>query len=220
MDTMLNNLVNHDATRTIRSPLITTGASFDSFKRVLDILISLVGIIAAGPVLAASALWIRFIDGRPVFYRQWRVGHDGWIFCLYKLRTMKRDAESDGRARFAHDDDTRILPCCAWMRKSHVDELPQFWNVLKGQMSLVGPRPERPEIIDILKKSMPKIERRLAVKPGLTGLAQVRNGYTNDTTGARKKLAYDLRYLRHRSAWRELGLLLATIPKIWDQTAM
>lgn len=217
---MPNQLVNHHATGTMHWPQITTGPAFNRFKRLLDVVISLIGMLASGPILAASMLWIQLIDGRPVFYRQWRVGHDGWIFCLYKLRTMKRDAESDGRARFAHNGDPRILPGCAWMRKSHVDELPQFWNILKGQMSLVGPRPERPEIIETLRQSMPKIERRLTVKPGLTGLAQVRNGYTNDTLGSRKKLAHDLRYLRRRSIWSECGILLNTIPKIWDQTAM
>lgn len=193
---------------------------FEHLKRMTDLVVSLVGLIASIPVLAVSALWIRIIDGPPVFYSQWRVGHDGWLFRLYKLRTMTTDAESDGRARFAHGGDPRILPGCAWIRKSHVDELPQFWNILKGQMSLVGPRPERPEIIEKLRRSMPKIERRLAVKPGLTGLAQVCNGYTNDTLGARRKLAHDLRYLRRRTVWGEIRLLLATIPKVWDQSAM
>jgi len=193
---------------------------FDRFKRCLDVFGSLVGLVLFTPVLALSAVWIFVLDGRPVFYRQWRVGHKGWLFRLYKLRTMTTDAEGDGQARFASGGDPRILSGCAWMRKSHVDEIPQMWNILKGEMSLVGPRPERPEIIERLRRSMPKIERRLVVKPGLTGLAQIRNGYTFNTTGARKKLAHDLRYLRRRSVWSELRLLLATIPKVWDQSAM
>ncbi len=197
-----------------------SGRGFERLKRLTDILAAMIGLVISVPVLAMAAIWIRLVDGRPVFYSQWRVGYDGWLFRLYKLRTMTTDAEGDGRARFARGRDPRILPGCAWMRKSHVDELPQFWNILKGQMSLVGPRPERPEIIEGLRRSMPKIERRLAVKPGLTGLAQVCNGYTNDTKGARRKLAHDLRYLRHRSVWREFRLLLATIPKVWDQGAM
>lgn len=197
-----------------------TGKGFEYAKRVVDVVGAAIGLALLAPLLGIAAAWIMLIDGRPVFYCQWRTGRDGWLFRLYKLRTMATDAESDGKARFASGNDPRILPGCAWMRKSHVDELPQLWNILKGQMSLVGPRPERPEIIERLRKSMPKIERRLIAKPGLTGLAQVRNGYTFDAQGARKKLAYDLRYLRHRSVWREIRLLLATIPKIWDQSAM
>lgn len=198
----------------------STGSSFESFKRVCDVMISSVFIAVLSPVMLLAAAWIALIHGRPVFYHQWRVGRDGWFFRLYKLRTMTTDAESDGRALFASGSDPRILRGCTWMRKSHVDELPQLWNILKGQMSLIGPRPERPEIIEDLRTSMPKIERRLVVKPGLTGLAQVRNGYTNDTKGARKKLAYDLRYLRHRGIWAEIRLLLATVPKVWDRAAM
>lgn len=197
-----------------------TGVWFERTKRGMDIAASLVGLIVFAPVIAIIAAWIKLVDGGPVFYRQWRVGRNGWLFRLYKLRTMTTDAESDGLARFARGGDPRILPGCAWMRKSHVDELPQLWNILKGHMSLVGPRPERPEIFEILRPSMPKIERRLDAKPGLTGLAQIRNGYTNDTTGARKKQAYDLRYLRRRSLWSDLRLLMATVPKIWDQNAM
>lgn len=197
-----------------------TGIRFEWPKRSMDIVASLVGLVLGAPVIAISAAWIKWVDGGPVFYRQWRVGRNGWLFRLYKLRTMTTDAEHDGLARFARGGDPRILPGCAWMRKSHVDELPQLWNILKGHMSLVGPRPERPEIFEILRRSMPKIEQRLDAKPGLTGLAQVRNGYTNDTTGARRKLAYDLRYLRRRSLWRDLHLLMATVPKIWDQSAM
>ena len=192
----------------------------ERLKRVIDVVGASVGLFLFAPALLVSAVWIKLIDGGPIFYHQWRVGHDGWLFRLYKLRTMATDAERDGHARFAHGDDPRILYGCAWMRKSHVDELPQLWNILKGQMSLVGPRPERPEIIERFRQSMPKIERRLTAKPGLTGLAQICNGYTTNTKGARKKLAYDLKYLRHRSIWRELRLLLATIPKIWDQGAM
>ena len=193
---------------------------FDRFKRLFDIVGSIASLMVFSPILAFAVVWIKLIDGGPAFYQQWRVGCDGWLFRLYKLRTMTIDAESDGQARFAHGGDPRILPGCRWIRKSHVDELPQLWNIFKGQMSLVGPRPERPEIIESLRQTMPKIERRLMTKPGLTGLAQVCNGYTNDTQGARKKLAYDLRYLRRRGVWQEIQLLLATIPKVWDRMAV
>jgi lipopolysaccharide/colanic/teichoic acid biosynthesis glycosyltransferase len=105
------------------------------------------------------------------------------------------------------------------MRRSHVDELPQAFNILRGQMTLVGPRPERPEVIEQLRRDLPVFERRLIGKPGITGLAQVRNGYTHDLRGMRVKLDYDLQYLRRRSVLNDLRLLLQTIPKLWDRAA-
>jgi lipopolysaccharide/colanic/teichoic acid biosynthesis glycosyltransferase len=188
-------------------------------KRCLDLVGATVALALALPVAAACGLWVWAVDGRPILYSQWRVGHNGRLFRLLKLRTMRLDAERDG-ACFAQADDARILPGCGWMRKAHVDELPQLLNVLLGQMSLVGPRPERPEMIERLRADLPNIEKRLAVPPGLTGLAQVRNGYTNDLPGARRKLAYDLWYLRRQSVRQDLRLLVQTVPKVWDQLAL
>ena len=190
-----------------------------AFTRWIDITASLCGLMVLLPLLAACGLWIKCIDRGPALYWQWRVGHDGWMFRIYKLRTMRLDAERQG-ARFAEAGDPRILPGCGWMRRSHVDELPQLWNILTGEMSLVGPRPERPEILHWLTTVVPGIERRLAGRPGLTGLAQVRNGYTNDLAGVRRKLAFDLRYLRQRGPWTDLMLVLATAPKVWDHASL
>lgn len=186
----------------------------------MDFVVSLLLLVMLLPVLAICVLWIKSVDNGPAFYSQWRVGHNGWLFRIYKLRTMRSDAERDGRARFSSQNDPRILPGCAWMRKSHVDELPQLWNILTGDMSLVGPRPERPEIMDDLRTKLPGIDRRLAGLPGLTGLAQLRNGYTNDLAGMRRKLAFDLRYLRTRSLLGELRLILGTVPRLWDRSAL
>ena len=111
------------------------------------------------------------------------------------------------------------MPRKRWAPPQSPDELPQLVNILLGQMSLVGPRPERPEIIEELREDLPGIERRLAAAPGLTGLAQVRNGYSNDVAGMRRKLAYDLRYLRRRSLVQDVRLILETIPRVWDPTA-
>ncbi len=199
---------------------LATQSPYALCKRGLDITLAGIGLILATPLLIACGLWIRRCDGGPALYRQWRVGHRGWLFPIYKLRTMIQDAEHNSGARFAHRGDPRILPGCGWMRKSHIDELPQLWNILAGHMSLVGPRPERPEIIDQLRESLPGIERRLAAAPGLTGLAQVRNGYANDLPGSRRKLAYDLLYLKNQSLRHDLSLLLRTIPRIWDRTAL
>lgn len=202
------------ANRSLRQP----GKGFESGKRVLDILASALGLVLLSPVMLLCVLWIKSVDGGPVLYRQWRVGRDGWLFKIYKFRTMSLDAEREG-VKCASDSDPRVLPGCQWVRKSHVDELPQLINILLGHMSLVGPRPERPEIIEELRGDLPGIERRLAAAPGLTGLAQVRNGYSNDVAGMRRKLAYDLRYLRSRSLVSDVKLILETIPRVWDPTA-
>ena len=154
-----------------------------------------------------------------MLYCQWRVGRDGWLFRIYKLRTMRSNAE-EGGARYARAHDQRVLPGCRWMRRSHVDELPQLWNILLGEMSLIGPRPERPEMLERLRPMIPRIDVRHAGRPGLTGLAQVTNGYTNDLQGARCKLAHDLRYLRSHSILGEIKLLLRTTSKVWDRAAM
>lgn len=207
---------NNSVGRTLKSP----GALFEVTKRLMDIGGSAVGLLVLLPLLAFCAVWIRLVDGGPVFYSQWRVGTDGWLFKIYKFRTMGMNAEKPGSAQWAAKSDPRVLWGCNWMRRSHVDELPQLWNILKGDMSLVGPRPERPEMVEQLRKDIPAIELRLAGRPGLTGLAQVKHGYTNDLAGARRKVAFDLRYLRRRSVLSDLKLLLATFPKVWDQAAL
>jgi lipopolysaccharide/colanic/teichoic acid biosynthesis glycosyltransferase len=199
--------------------LSTPGYGFECGKRLLDIVAALVGLALLWPLLLLCGAWIGLSDRGPVLYRQWRVGRDGWLFCIYKFRTMSQDAERHG-ARQAEQGDPRILRGCAWMRKSHVDELPQLWNILRGDMSLVGPRPERPEIVEWLRNAVPRFDLRLVCRPGLTGLAQVRNGYTNDEAGARRKLALDLRYIRSRSIFNDLRLVLLTFPKVWDRTAL
>jgi lipopolysaccharide/colanic/teichoic acid biosynthesis glycosyltransferase len=195
-------------------------AWYGRVKRLTDIAVAGAALAAAAPLLAGCALWIWLADGGPVFYRQWRVGRDGWLFPIYKLRTMTRDAERAEGPRFAERDDQRVLRGCGWMRRSHVDELPQLWNILLGQMSVVGPRPERPQMMRTLGRRLPRLHERLAGAPGLTGLAQVRNGYTNDVAGARRKLALDLKYLRTRSVWNDLKLIVRTVPKVWDKAAM
>ena len=194
------------------------GSMHAAAKRGLDLFGVGLALILLGPIMLASMAWVRWIDGGPVLYSQWRVGRDGWLFRIHKLRTMRRDAEN-GEARFATSDDDRVLPGCRWMRRSHIDELPQLLNILAGEMSFVGPRPERPEVIEELREHLPAIETRLAVKPGLTGLAQVRNGYTNTVEGLRRKTEFDLDYIRRPSVWTDLRLIMGTFPKFWDRTA-
>lgn len=198
--------------------IASPGRGFEIAKRMLDLAGALFALALLSPVLLFAMAWVKGVDGGPVFYRQWRVGRDGKLFRIWKLRTMRTDAERDG-PRFATDNDPRIVPGCRWMRSSHVDELPQLLNIIRGEMSLVGPRPERPEFIDQARADLPAIDRRLAAAPGLTGLAQVVNGYTNDLDGMRRKLELDLRYLEQRSIAMDLRLILKTLPRFWDRTA-
>lgn len=199
--------------------LPNTAAWYHLSKRGVDVIGALIGMAVLWPVILAAACWVKAVDGSPVFYHQWRVGRAGWLFRIWKLRTMRLDAEHAGQAKLASRNDPRILPGCRWMRKAHIDELPQLINILRGTMSLVGPRPERPEVIDRLRGHLPSIERRLCVLPGLTGLAQVHDGYANDLAGMRRKLALDLSYTRKPSLIRDLRLIVATSRRLWDNAA-
>jgi lipopolysaccharide/colanic/teichoic acid biosynthesis glycosyltransferase len=212
----------HNFTLTDSSPddaIAVRSSQADPVRRALDIAGAIVGLLTLGPLMLFCAAWIKFADGGPVLYHQWRVGLGGELFRIHKFRTMRQDAERVAGARFASRSDPRVLPGCMWMRRSHADELPQLWNVLTGDMSLVGPRPERPELHHRLLSSLPRMNLRLSVRPGITGLAQIRNGYTDDVNGARRKLAYDLLYLRRRSVLSDVSLILETLPKVWDHAA-
>ncbi|MEO0476021.1 MAG: sugar transferase [Planctomycetota bacterium] len=201
-----------------RREFASPGLGFEVAKRMLDLFGALLALALFSPVLLFAAAWVKFADGGPVFYRQYRVGRDGKLFKIWKLRTMRTDAEADG-PQFATDNDPRIVRGCGWMRTSHIDELPQLLNILRGDMSLVGPRPERPELMDELRKDLPHVDRRLSATPGITGLAQVVNGYTNDLEGMQRKLDLDLRYLERRSIGLDIRLILKTVPRFWDRTA-
>ena len=199
---------------THRSP----GALFEVAKRGVDVVGVLVALVVLGPMLLGCCLWIKWTDGGPVFYRQVRVGRNGKPFKIWKLRTMRPNAELNG-PQLATTDDPRIVHGCKWIRRSHIDELPQLLNILRGEMSLVGPRPERPELIEQMRDALPEFDQRLDATPGLTGLAQVRLGYSNDMEGMRRKLNLDLDYLKKRSIWLDLRLILKTLPLFWDRSA-
>lgn len=189
-------------------------------KRALDIVGSLIGLIIFAPVMALCGCMIKMSDPQgPIVYQQTRVGLYGRLITIYKMRTMYSDAESHGKAVRAGRKDGRVIPICRWMRRSHMDELPQLFNILCGEMSLVGPRPERPELTVELTEYLPDFEQRLSVKPGLTGLAQIKNGYDTDMDSIRRKLDYDLEYIRTMSIGQELWLLAATLTKFNDDAA-
>ena len=177
-------------------------------KRLFDLCVVVLFIPLWVPVLALLALYVLVSAERPVFYRQTRVGRDGHIFECIKFRTMVRDAESDGLARLASADDDRVIPALRWMRSTRADELPQLWNVLRGQMSLVGPRPERPELVAEIVKRVPGYVRRNELPPGLTGLAQVHGRYGTDPE---YKLGYDLQYLVNWSIVIDIQILFRTV---------
>ncbi|MFA5864988.1 MAG: sugar transferase [Phycisphaerae bacterium] len=192
---------------------------FDITKRIIDIVVGFVSLILVLPILAFCALVIKLSSRGPVFYQQSRVGTGGKVFKMYKLRTMHDNAESRTGAVWASNNDPRVVGTCRWMRRGHLDELPQLINVLKGEMSLVGPRPERPEIVAKLEHIYPNIHRRLAVRPGITGLSQIRNGYDKNIECARRKLDADMEYIQSRCWGLELRILAATLPKFYDKTA-
>ena len=178
------------------------------FKRLLDLVLVAVFAPLWLPLLALVAAYQLAVAGRPVLFRQTRVGAGGRTFEMVKFRTMRVGAEEDGRARLAEVDDARILPACRWIRARRLDELPQLLNVLRGEMSLVGPRPERPELTAGFEAELPAYAKRHEVPPGITGLAQVNGRYHTD---ASYKLGYDLQYLANWSPVLDLEILLRTV---------
>ena len=177
-------------------------------KRAMDVVISALALVAASPVILISAIAIRCCDGGPVFYRQRRLTENGRTFDILKFRSMRVDAEKDGVARLASEHDDRITPVGKILRKYRLDELPQFLNILKGEMSVVGPRPERPEIAAQYEELIPEFRLRLQVKAGLTGYAQVYGKYN---TNPYDKLEMDLMYIAKPSILQDIALLFATV---------
>jgi len=192
---------------------------FEMAKEVVDIILGIVALVLTLPLWLACAILIKLTSRGPVFLVQKRVGKDGKVFGMVKFRTMYVTAEKAGQAVWASKHDPRVVPACRWMRRSHVDELPQLLNVIKGDMSLVGPRPERPEILAELEKTYPDVRKRLAVRPGITGLAQVRNGYDTSVDQFRQKLQADLEYIEKRKWSTEFAILARTLGKLNDRGA-
>jgi sugar transferase (PEP-CTERM/EpsH1 system associated) len=180
-------------------------------SRAADVILAAIGVALTLPLSAAVAVGIKLTGGGPILFRQYRVGKGGRPFELFKFRTMVPDAESDGRPKFAEADDPRVTLFGKILRKTRVDELPQFLNVLRGDMSLIGPRPERPEFVCDFDRCIPLYGKRHAVKPGLTGWAQVKFPYAATIEDTARKLQYDLYYIKNRSAWLDAGILVRTI---------
>jgi lipopolysaccharide/colanic/teichoic acid biosynthesis glycosyltransferase len=179
-------------------------------KHVLDFAAALLLAVFALPVVAVSALSVKLSSRGPAFYTQARVGRNGRIFTIYKIRTMIHNCESLTGPRWSMPGDPRVTPLGWFLRVTHLDELPQLLNVLRGDMSLIGPRPERPEFVPELERAMTGYGQRLAVRPGVTGLAQVQLPADTDLDSVRRKLAYDLYYVRCVHPWLDVRLLICT----------
>jgi sugar transferase (PEP-CTERM system associated) len=183
-------------------------------KRLVDIAVAFVGLVLAMPILALLAIAVKLSSPGPVLYRQARVGQHGRIFHVYKLRSMRADAEAGTGAVWARRNDDRVTPIGRWMRRTRLDEIPQLWNVLAGNMSFVGPRPERPEFVRLLTERIPFYGQRHVVKPGLTGWAQVRYTYGASVEDTIEKLQYDLYYIKNLSIPFDLFIIFETVKTV------
>ena len=193
-----------------------------ALKRALDLVMITIALVFAAPVMVLVALAIKLDEGlgAPVIYRQRRVGQNGRVFDVLKFRSMRVDAEADGKAVWASEDDPRVTRVGSFLRKVRFDELPQIFNVLSGQMSIVGPRPERPEFVAELAEDIPYYAERHTVKPGVTGWAQLKYSYGASKEDAVEKLRYDLYYVKNHSLLLDLMIILQTVEVVlWGKGA-
>lgn len=190
------------------------GRGFFTAKRLVDVVAAASGLLLAAPVMLLVAVAVKITSPGPAIYSQVRVGRGGAHFVIHKFRSMRADAEADSGAVWASRGDPRVTPIGRFLRRSRLDELPQLWNVLVGDMSLVGPRPERPEFIEELTRQIPFYGQRHVVKPGLTGWAQVRYTYGSTVVDAMQKLQYDLFYVKNLSMALDVFIVIETIKTV------
>ncbi|MCC6127013.1 MAG: sugar transferase [Pirellulales bacterium] len=183
-------------------------------KYILDYFIAALLLVPGLPLMALFACLVRLTSRGPAIFTQTRVGHKGRIFKMFKIRSMTHNAEARTGPAWTQTADPRVTPLGRFMRKFHFDELPQLFNVLRGEMSLVGPRPERPEFVKILSRRIPDYANRHAVKPGITGLAQLNLPPDSDLDSVRRKIMLDLEYIQTATLWLDLRLLLCTALRI------
>ena len=198
----------------IFSPGFRKSRLLQAQKRLLDVCAAVIGLIAGAPVILLVAMAVKATSPGPVLYRQRRVGLHGRVFTVFKFRSMHENAEVGTGAVWARADDTRATRVGRFLRRTRFDELPQLWNVLVGEMSLVGPRPERPEFVHELTKRIPFYGQRHILRPGLTGWAQVRYTYGSSVEDALEKLQYDLFYIKNLSIALDLFIIVSTIKTV------
>ena len=187
------------------------GRYYDSLKNAGEFIFAIVVGVVLSPIEVLIALLVKITSPGDIIYRQVRTGQNGASFMLYKFRTMQSDAEKNGAQWSSGTTDARVTPLGKVLRASHLDELPQLWNVIRGDISFVGPRPERPEFVEKLKNQIPYYEVRLLVKPGVTGWAQINHRADRDLTDVAQKLQYDIYYLKNRSLVLDIAIILKTI---------
>lgn len=183
-------------------------------KRMIDVVAAFLFLVISSPVLLLALALVKLTSAGPAVYSQRRIGRHNRLFTIYKVRTMRADAETVGGPRWCIPGDPRITAVGRWLRKLHIDELPQLWNVLRGEMSLVGPRPERPEFMPKIRPFVPGYDDRHAVLPGITGLAQVQVDADTDVDNVARKLQYDLFYIRNQGPLLEAQVYGCTLLKI------
>ena len=188
-------------------------------KRCFDLFAALALLLVAAPILAVGAVLVKLTSRGPAFYRQVRVGLDGQTFTLLKLRTMRHNAEAETGPVWSSGNDPRVTPLGDLLRRTHIDEFPQLLNVILGQMSLVGPRPERPEFVTRLDHEVPHYAERLKVRPGITGLAQMRLPPDSNIESVRRKVVHDIFYVQHASPWLDFQLLCMTAWRLVSEIA-
>ncbi|MBO4561229.1 MAG: sugar transferase [Bacteroidaceae bacterium] len=184
-------------------------------KRLFDIVFSLIGLVILSPLILIFAIILMFSNG-PVIFKQERIGYKGKPFTIYKFRTMSIDAESDGIPRLEVERNKFLTPFGRFLRAHHLDELPQLWNVLKGDMSFVGPRPERQYFIDQINRETDDYRYIYLMRPGVTSYATIYNGYTDTMDKMLKRLEYDLDYLDKRNIFTDLGIIVKTVFSIFS----
>ena len=203
----LDSYDENEITKMIDYSICKNNIFYDIFSRILDILLSLSGLTIGIPLIIIFGVLVKLEDGGPIIYKQERLGKDGKMFNLYKIRSMRIDAEKFG-VQWAQNNDPRVLRVGKFIRKTRIDEIPQLFNILKGDMSIVGPRPERPMFTMQFNEEIEGFINRLVVKPGLTGLAQVNGGYEMTPE---EKLEWDVKYIENRSNLLDIKIILKTI---------
>ena len=218
--------------RTIDVPEIVPRERNERTNRIFNFLLAAIALIIASPLLILIAIAVKLTSRGPILYAQTRVGLDrrwrstlamherrledlgGQVFTIYKFRTMRVDAERGSGAVWAKENDPRVTKLGKYMRILRLDELPQFWNVLLGDMNVVGPRPERPSIVSRLREDIPEYQCRHRVRPGITGLAQINQNYDVSLDDVRSKVGWDLRYIREQGLWMDCVILTRTLPSV------